>query len=248
MGRITLVGAGPGAADLLTCRAVARIQAADVVFFDRLIDPSVLALIPAATPRVFVGKEVGAHAWPQPRIDAAIVAAARTGLHVLRLKSGDPSILGRAGEEIAAARAHGIPIEVVPGITAASAGAARMCQPLTERGVTERLVLATATCRPGQDWGGLDGVALPGTTIALYMAMGRLAEVTASLRRAGLADDTPVRILAGIETAREAQLATTVGALVTDVEVSGIAAPAVIFVTVPQRAAVPVSRTSAHTA
>jgi uroporphyrin-III C-methyltransferase len=247
-GRITLVGAGPGAADLLTVRAVRCLHTADIVFYDRLIDAGVLDLIPAATPRVFVGKEVGAHAWPQARIDAAITAAARMGQHVVRLKSGDPSILGRAGEEIAAARAHGIPVTVIPGITAASAGAARLCQPLTERGMTERVTLATATCRPGQDWAGLDAVAIPGTTIALYMGMLRLPEVTASLRRAGLDDDAPITILSCIETASEARLDTTVGTLVTDVAASGIAHPAVIYITVPQTATAPVSRAMAHSA
>lgn len=233
-GSICLVGAGPGAADLLTLRALDRIRAADVVFYDRLIDPAVLALIPPGTPRVFVGKTPGHHAWPQDRIDAAIVAAALSGRRVVRLKSGDPSIFGRAAEEIAAARAHDIPVEVVPGVTAASAGAARLCRPLTERGLTERLVIATATCRPGDDWLGLADLARPGTTLALYMAMNRLPEVQDQLRRAGLPDDTPVEIIAAIETPAEARLQTTLGRLSGD---GALGHPAIIFVRIAKVAA-----------
>jgi uroporphyrin-III C-methyltransferase len=151
LGRISLVGAGPGAADLLTYRAVERMRAADVIFYDRLVEPEVLAMAGPRPKRVFVGKEVGAHSWPQDRINRAITAAALSGQQVVRLKSGDPSVFGRACEEIAAARAFGIEVEVIPGITAA----ASLCQPLTERGLTDRLVLATATCRPGDLSSGL---------------------------------------------------------------------------------------------
>ena len=163
-GRISLVGAGPGAADLLTLRAIRCVQTADIVFYDRLVDPEALAFARPAVKRVFVGKEVGAHSWPQARINAAIVAAALRGQYVVRLKSGDPSIFGRAAEEIAAARAHGIEVEIIPGVTAASAAAASLCQPLTQRGVTDRVVLATATCQPGTVMSDLQDLAGPGTT------------------------------------------------------------------------------------
>ena len=109
-GTICLVGAGPGAADLLTLRAMRRLMAADVVFHDRLVSPEVLALIPGRARVVDVGKAVGANAWPQGRINAEIVTAALMGLAVVRLKSGDPSIFGRAAEEIGAAAAAGIPV------------------------------------------------------------------------------------------------------------------------------------------
>ena len=120
VGSIALVGAGPGARDLLTLRAVERLQEADVIFYDRLVDEEVLELGRRDAERVFVGKHVGAHAWPQQRINAVIVAEARKGRRVVRLKSGDPGIFGRAGEEIEAARAAGIAVEIVPGVTAAS--------------------------------------------------------------------------------------------------------------------------------
>ncbi|QYK43465.1 MAG: uroporphyrinogen-III C-methyltransferase [Paracoccaceae bacterium] len=235
-GRITLVGAGPGSADLLTFRAADRLRHADAVYYDRLVDPAVLALANPRATCIFAGKEVGAHAWPQERINRAICADALAGLHVVRLKSGDPGIFGRAAEEIAAARACGIPVEVVPGITAASAAAASLCAPLTERGRTERLTLATATCRPGETWGGLAGVLVPGTTMALYMAMHRLPQVQADLRALGLPEDHPVLIAAHAETPRACHLATTLGGLVADAARARIGNPAVIFIRHPHGA------------
>ncbi|WP_226781393.1 SAM-dependent methyltransferase [Oceaniglobus trochenteri] len=119
-GRITLVGAGPGARDLLTLRAVERLQEADVIFHDRQVDDDMLDLARRDAERIFVGKHPGAHPWPQDRINRMIVAEARKGRSVVRLKSGDPGILGRADQEIRAARTAGIPVELVPGVAAAS--------------------------------------------------------------------------------------------------------------------------------
>ncbi|RWR27288.1 uroporphyrinogen-III C-methyltransferase [Sinirhodobacter populi] len=235
-GSIALVGAGPGAADLLTLRALDRLRAADVVYYDRLVDPAVLDLIPPHAERIFVGKEVGRHAWPQARIDRTITAAARAGRRVVRLKSGDPGIFGRAGEELAAAHAAGIPVEIVPGITAASAAAASLGQPLTERGQTDHLVIATGTCRPGDeapDWGAL---LVPGTTLALYMAMGKLAEVEVSLRAAGMPSSTGIDMVSEASTGRERRLVTTLGRMRADVAASGLTGPAIIFVRRPKPA------------
>lgn len=236
-GSIALVGAGPGAADLLTLRALDRIRAADVIFYDRLIDPEVLALARPETEMIFVGKEVGAHSWPQARINAVIIAAARAGRRVVRLKSGDPSIFGRACEELAAARNVDIPVEIVPGVTAASAAAAALGRPLTERGETDHLVIATGTCRPGDaapDWGAL---LRPGTTLALYMAMGKLTEIEASLIGAGLGADTVVEIVCDASTGRQRQLASTLGRMRAEVAARGLKGPAIIFVRRPKTAA-----------
>lgn len=235
-GSISLVGAGPGAADLLTLRALERILGADVIFYDRLIDPAVLALAGRETEMVFVGKEVGAHSWPQARINQVITAAALKGRNVVRLKSGDPSVFGRACEELEAARAAGIPVEIVPGVTAASAAAAALGRPLTERGETDHLVIATGTCRPGDaapDWGAL---LRPGTTLALYMAMGKLAGIEASLIAAGLAADTVVEIVCDASTGRERQLATTLGRMRAEVAAEGLKGPAIIFIRRPKSA------------
>lgn len=237
MGRITLVGAGPGAVDLLTLRAIRCLGRADVVFYDRLVDPEALDFARADAERVFVGKEVGAHSWPQSRIDAAIVAAALAGKQVVRLKSGDPSIFGRAAEEIAAARAHGIPVDLIPGVTAASAAAACLRQPLTERGVTDRVVLATATCRPGEVMSEVADIARPGTTLVFYMAMKEMPRLSQQLVEVGVAPDQPVVIAAHVSRPNAQCLQTTVKSMAADCAASGLRNPAVILISLPRSSA-----------
>ncbi|WP_375691349.1 siroheme synthase CysG [Pseudooceanicola sp. LIPI14-2-Ac024] len=185
-GHIALVGAGPGARDLLTLRAVERLQEADVIFYDRLVDPEVLELARRDAERVFVGKVVGAHAWPQERINAVITAEARRGRRVVRLKSGDPGVFGRAGEELAAARDAGIAVEIVPGVTAACAATARAGQSLTERGVSDTLVLTTGQGQAGSAMPDATRLAAPGVTTAFYMAAGQAARIEAGLLQRGM--------------------------------------------------------------
>ncbi len=228
-GRISLVGAGPGAVDLMTLRAIRCLGVADVVFYDRLVDPEALTFVRPGVRKVFVGKEVGDHSWPQHRINAAIVAAALQGQHVVRLKSGDPSIFGRASEEIAAARAQGIKIDIIPGVTAASAAAASLCQPLTERGVTDRVVLATATCRPGDLPSDLNDMARPGTTLVFYMAMQQLAGLTEQLLTAGVDPDQPVTIAANVARTEGRVLHTRLVAMARDCAQAAMTNPAVIL-------------------
>lgn len=235
-GRITLVGAGPGAADLLTLRAVRCLGQADVVFYDRLVDPEALAFVRASARRVYVGKEVGAHDWPQARIDAEIVAAALKGKHVVRLKSGDPSIFGRAAEEIAAARAHGIAVDVIPGITTACAAAASACQPLTVRGMTDRVVLATATDMSGDIPGQIADSARPGTTLVFYMAMRQLAALTGQLRAAGVSADQDVTVAMNVSKPGERHLHTTLSAMEADCRAAGMQNPAVVTIALSKSA------------
>jgi uroporphyrin-III C-methyltransferase len=230
IGRIALVGAGPGAADLLTLRALRCLGQADIIFYDRLVDPDVLGFARSDAERVFVGKEVGAHGWPQDRINAVIVAAALAGKRVVRLKSGDPSIFGRAAEEINAARAHGIAVEIIPGVTAASAAAAQLCQPLTERGITDRVVLATATCRPGEKMSDVADIAKPGTTLVFYMAMKQLEQLSQDLVAAGVAPDQPVTIAANVEHRNARSVQTTVAAMMADCTLAALRNPAIIMI------------------
>lgn len=228
-GRISLVGAGPGAVDLMTVRAIRCLGAADVVFYDRLVDPEALSFVRPGVACVFVGKEVGAHSWPQDRINAVIVAAALQGKHVVRLKSGDPSIFGRASEEIAAARAQAIEIDIIPGVTAASAAAASLCEPLTMRGVTDRVVLATATCRPGDAPSGLDEIAGRGTTLVFYMAMQQLSGLTTQLLLAGVDPAQPVTIAANVARPNSQALRTSLAAMTGDCAKACLTNPAVII-------------------
>ncbi|PZQ97857.1 MAG: uroporphyrinogen-III C-methyltransferase [Cereibacter sphaeroides] len=213
MGRISLVGAGPGARDLLTLRAIDRLREADIVFHDRLVDGEVLALIPHGTRVVNVGKEVGRNAWPQEVICALVVAEALAGARVVRLKSGDPSIFGRAREEIEAARAAGIAVEIVPGITAASAASAVLCEPLTERGRFNRLLVITGTDLHGRPVSDLAACAVPGTRIALYMAVQHLREISRILLAASVSPESDVQIVSHVATARERVSRTTLADL-----------------------------------
>ncbi|MBL4929922.1 uroporphyrinogen-III C-methyltransferase [Fuscibacter oryzae] len=231
-GHLSLVGAGPGAADLMTYRAVRRLQQADVVLYDRLVSPEVLDLIPATIPRLDVGKDCGNHRWTQADIDARIAAELRLGRRVVRLKSGDPAIFGRAGEEIAIAMAEGATVEIVPGVTAVSAAAASLCQPLTTRGLAQRLVLATATDHRGDLAATLADDFGPGTTLALYMAMTRLDQVECALLSSGAAPDTLVTIVCACSTPQEQRAAFALKGLAKAVAQAGdLRNPAIVLLT-----------------
>jgi uroporphyrin-III C-methyltransferase len=195
-GHVTLLGAGPGAADLLTIRGLQRLQSAEVVFYDRLADPALLAYAPQAE-HVYVGKAPGCHAMPQDAINAALVSAGRT-CRVVRLKCGDPGIFGRGAEEAAALDAAGIAWDIIPGVTAACAAAASARSFLTERGVTDTLILATGHKRDGAvpAYAG----ARPGTTLALYMGTAQSAQITKALRAAGWPADAAVEIVSKAQT------------------------------------------------
>ncbi len=212
-GSIALVGAGPGARDLLTLRAVERLQEADVIFYDRLVDPDVLELARRDAERVFVGKHVGAHTWPQAQINGMIVAEAQKGRRVVRLKSGDPGIFGRAGEEIEAAKAAQVPIEIVPGITAASAASAAMGQSLTTRGHTDTLVLATGTGCADAPFPDCVRFAGPGTTTAIYMGVRQADRICAALRDRGFPANAMVDVCVDVAKASQRLLSDNVATL-----------------------------------
>ena len=239
-GHIALVGAGPGARDLLTLRAVERLQEADVIFYDRLVDPDVLELARRDAERVFVGKEVGACAWPQDKICALIVAEARKGRRVVRLKSGDPSIFGRATEEMEAAEAAGISVEIVPGITAASAAAASLGRSLTERGETDSVVLTTGTCRPGDPDADWSGCWRPGTTLVVYMGVAAAGEIASRLVADGAHPNTVVDIACSISSPDERLIRSSLRHLKTDLVANGVRGKALILVRAPKsQAAIP---------
>jgi uroporphyrin-III C-methyltransferase len=142
-GFVSLVGAGPGDADLMTVKAVRLLKQADVVVYDRLVSAEILSLIPAETSRISVGKEVGKHCVPQEQINEIIVSLAKTGRHIVRLKGGDPYMFGRGGEEVLALKEHQLAFEVVPGITAASGCSSYSGIPLTHRGMSRRVQFIT---------------------------------------------------------------------------------------------------------
>lgn len=237
LGQISLVGAGPGARDLLTLRAVERLQEADIIFYDRLVDPDVLELARRDAERVYVGKVLGTTQWPQDRINEVVMRAAQQGQRVVRLKSGDPSIFGRAVEELETARLAGVPVEIVPGVTAASAAAAALARPLTERGETDRVTLTTGTLRDGDgapDWAQM---ALPGSLLVLYMAVHKADEVQENLLAGGLPPHTEVSVVASASHADEQILECSLDEMAEAITAKGIANPAVLMIRCPKDAA-----------
>ena len=195
-GTVWLVGAGPGDPDHLTRKAERLIANADVVFHDALVGPGVLALVSPSVELVSVGKRSGRHSKDQRTIDALIVEAALVGRRVVRLKGGDPSIFGRANEELEACRTAGVPVHICPGVTAASAAAADLGLSLTLRGTARRLTFVTAHTKRGEvpelDWAAL---ADPQATLAVYMGKAAARHVSSGLLAAGLAPDTPVALV-----------------------------------------------------
>ena len=194
-GFVSIVGAGPGPADLMTQRALDRLQRADVVVYDRLISPEVLALIPQGAQRVFAGKALGNHAIPQEAIHALLVQHAKAGRRVVRLKGGDPYVFGRGGEEVQAMQAQRVPFEVVPGITAASGCSAGAGIPLTHRDLAASCVFLPghlADDKATHDWRGL---ARPGQTRVFYMGIQRLAHIAERLIAHGLSPNTPAAVV-----------------------------------------------------
>lgn len=191
-GRATLVGAGPGDPELLTLKALRALSRADVVLYDKLVDPRVLDLARRDARRIDVGKRCGRHSMSQAAINALLVREVASGAHVVRLKGGDPFVFGRGGEELEALRAAGAEVAVVPGITAALAAAARLGVPLTHRGAARGLHLITAHGAaedlPAQDWRAL---AEAGGTLAVYMGVRTLPRVAAALLAGGMDPATP---------------------------------------------------------
>lgn len=194
-GHIALVGAGPGAEDLLTLRAHRLLMEADVIVHDALVPEAVVAMGRRDAERLPVGKRKGCHSKSQAEINALLVELGRQGKRVVRLKSGDPLVFGRAGEEMAALRDAGIAYEVVPGVTAAFAAAADFELPLTLRGVSSSMVFTTGHDLKGNslpDWAKL---AISGATVAVYMGRSVAAEVAGRLIEAGLSPDTAVAVV-----------------------------------------------------
>ena len=192
-GRVILVGAGPGAPDLLTLRAARALEIADVLVHDGLVDPRVLDMAPQAR-RIDVSKRRARHTLPQAEIGLLLVREARAGHAVVRLKGGDPFVFGRGGEEVAACRAAGIAVEVVPGVSSALGAAAEALLPLTHRDFASSLTFVAGECRglAAQNWAGLAG---KGRTLVVYMGVSGAAEIADKLMTDGLSPETPCAVL-----------------------------------------------------
>ncbi|HKW36286.1 MAG TPA: uroporphyrinogen-III C-methyltransferase [Burkholderiales bacterium] len=193
-GRVYLIGAGPGAPDLLTLRAAELLRRADVVFHDSLVHPETLALS-ARAERIAVGKRSGRRSTAQTFINKRLVDAARKHAVVVRLKGGDPMLFGRAQEEIDALRHAGVEFEVVPGVTAAAAAAAELGVSLTRRGLSRHVVFVTPRAAEGERGNDWAGSVLAADTAVLYMGAGLATAITSELTARGKPADTPVALV-----------------------------------------------------
>ncbi|MBS7553457.1 siroheme synthase CysG [Ancylobacter dichloromethanicus] len=214
-GSVALVGAGPGDPELLTLKAVRVLQSADVVLYDDLVAPAVLDVARREAKKMLVGKTGYRPSCKQDDINALMVSLAKQGKRVVRLKGGDPMMFGRAGEEIAAARKAGVPVEVVPGITAAQGAASRLTVSLTHRDHARRLQFITAHARDGKLPRDLDWQALadPAATTVVYMPQRTWAELAAKAMAAGLDPATPAVAIFAATRPEERQVPATVATL-----------------------------------
>ena len=230
-GRATLVGAGPGDPELLTLRAVRALAAADVVLYDALIDPSILDLARPGARRIDVGKRCGQHAMSQAAINQLLLRWVQDGAHVVRLKGGDPFVFGRGGEELECLRAAGLPVEIVPGVTAACAAAASLGVPLTHRGVARSLHFVTGHGAdgdvPAHDWGAL---VRTGGTIAAYMASRTIDTVAAQLIAAGLTAATPAVAVENASRPSERRVMATLGTLAAAMQAESGTGPTLVLI------------------
>jgi len=228
-GRVILVGAGPGDPGLLTVRAVEALKSADVVVHDGLIDPRVLDLAPPDAHRISVAKQRARHTLPQDAINALIVAHVRTGSIVVRLKGGDPFIFGRGGEEVEAVRAADLPVEVIPGVSAALGCAAEAMLPLTHRDHSSAVSFVAGQCKglADQDWSGLAG---KGRTLVIYMGVATCPDIADKLMADGVAPDMPVAVLEKGTLAGSRAMRTLLADLGPMVEREKVASPAIIVV------------------
>jgi uroporphyrin-III C-methyltransferase len=228
-GRVILVGAGPGDPGLLTVRAVEALKEADVVVHDGLIDPRVLDIAPAGAHRISVAKQRARHTLPQDAINALIIAHVRLGSVVVRLKGGDPFIFGRGGEEVEAVRAAGLPVEVIPGVSAALGCAAEAMLPLTHRDWSSAVSFVAGQCKglSEQNWSGLAGV---GRTLVIYMGVATARDIAEKLIADGVAPEMPVAVLEKGTFDGHRALRTLLADLGPMVERENVQSPAIIVV------------------
>ena len=231
VGRVSLVGAGPGDPELLTMKAIRAITQCDVLVHDRLVSKPILDIAGDSTLRISVGKAAGRHSVPQHEINALLVTLARAGKVVCRLKGGDPFIFGRGGEEIETLAEAGIAWTVVPGITAAQGCAAAASVPLTHRGLARSVRYVTGHCRDDEplvlDWAGLTD---PDTTLVVYMGHQHAATVATELLTRGRAASTPVLCISQGTTPSERRFSTRIDRLASDLAVAKLPSPVLYII------------------
>jgi uroporphyrin-III C-methyltransferase len=226
-GKVYLVGAGPGDPELLTVKALRLLRSADAVLHDDLVGPEILNLIPSTAQIHSVGKRCGKKKILQQEINFLMVALAESGLRVVRLKSGDPLIFGRAGEEIEALRKSGVPYEIVPGVTSAFGAASAAQIPLTHRRASSAVVFLTAHQAAESEAANWSKLASSGATLIIYMPGQNYRELASKLQTAGLSSETPCAIISRASTRQQRTHVTKVGNLPQSTQ---LAAPTLVVV------------------
>ncbi|MEM1222897.1 MAG: uroporphyrinogen-III C-methyltransferase, partial [Verrucomicrobiota bacterium] len=232
IGKIYLIGAGPGDPGLVTVRARELLEQADVIVYDYLANPKLLDWTKEDSEKIYVGKSAGRHSIPQDEIEEILVDRAQKGLTVVRLKGGDPFVFGRGGEEVEEIEADQIPYEIVPGVTAALAAAAYAGIPLSHRDYSSSITFLTGHENPEKHTLSIDFRLYAKTrgTLCLYMGIGQLPRIVGELLEGGISPDTPVGIIEWATLNRQRSVYGTIETIVKDLEASGLGAPAIIII------------------
>ncbi|SJN26719.1 siroheme synthase CysG [Psychrobacter sp. JB385] len=229
VGEVYIVGAGPGDPELLTFKALRLMQQADIVYYDALVSPQVLDLCRRDADKVFVGKKRSNHAVAQLGINELLVNSAKQGRRVVRLKGGDPFIFGRGGEEIESLRAHGVPYQVVPGITAANAAASYAGIPLTHRDHSQSVRFVTGFLKAGAPNSNFENFLNTDETVVFYMGLHSLARLTEGLVDAGRSADTPIAIVSNASMPNQQVLTGTLDTIVAKQAHAQLPTPALLI-------------------
>lgn len=228
-GKAYLVGAGPGAAELITVRGLRLVQRADVIIYDRLIAPELLDESRPGAELIYVGKQPHYHVATQEEINGLLVEKVRAGYQVVRLKGGDPFVFGRGGEEALALQAAGLAFEIVPGISSALAAPAYAGIPVTQRGVATNFAVVTGhgcTESSGVDWSAL--ARMP--TVVILMGVAQIGQIAAQLLQAGRAPETPAAAIQWGSTDQQRVVRATLATLAYAMDVAGLESPATIVI------------------
>jgi uroporphyrin-III C-methyltransferase len=232
LGKVYLVGAGPGDPGLFTLKGKTLLECADVVVYDALVSPQIMNMINPTAEKIHAGKRRGRHSMSQQKISQLLVEKARDFAIVVRLKGGDPFVFGRGGEEMQDLVAAGVSVEVVPGVTAGIAAPAYAGIPLTHRDYSSSVTFVTGheasgKYRPEVNW---QAIAHGSETIVIYMGVHNLPNIVRELTAAGLSPETPVALVRWGTRPDQEELIGTLGAIVQQVEETGFAAPAVVVI------------------
>jgi uroporphyrin-III C-methyltransferase len=232
VGKVYLVGAGPGDPGLLTIKGKVLLESADVVIYDALVSKEILAIIAQRAEKIDAGKRMGRHSLLQQETTDLLIEKARSHAIVVRLKGGDPFIFGRGGEEMEDLIAAGIPVEVVPGVTSGIAAPAYAGIPLTHRNYSSSVVFVTGhemagKYRPGVNW---QAIAHSAETIVVYMGVHNLDRISQELITAGLASDTPIALVRWGTTPQQQELIATLATVVERVEIAQFSAPSIAII------------------